>query len=43
MPLAQWWRILKAKLEGHYRYYGVSGNSRSVSRYQHWARRMGLC
>ena len=40
MPLAQWWRILKAKLEGHYRYYGVSGNARSVSHYQHWTRKM---
>ena len=39
-PLKQWWQTLKAKLEGHYRYYGVSGNSRSVSRYDYWSRRL---
>jgi len=39
MPIEQWWRTLKAKLEGHYRYYGVSGNSRSISRYDYWTRK----
>ena len=28
-----WWPILKAKLHGHYGYYGVSGNSRSISQF----------
>lgn len=28
-----WWPILAAKLRGHYQYYGVSGNMRSLRRY----------
>lgn len=24
--LRQWWEMLKVKIEGHYRYYGISGN-----------------
>lgn len=40
MPLPQWWRTLVAKLEGHYRYYGVSGNGRGISRYEHWTRKI---
>jgi hypothetical protein len=40
MPLPQWRRTLAAKLEGHYRYYGVSGNGRSISRYEHWTRKI---
>ena len=30
MPLREWWLILKAKLLGHQRYYGVSGNCARV-------------
>ena len=26
----EWWNILKAKLRGHYQYYGVSGNFRDI-------------
>jgi RNA-directed DNA polymerase len=26
-----WWKILKAKLRGHYQYYGVSENSESIA------------
>lgn len=29
----EWWSILKAKLKGHYQYYGVSGNIVSLRRY----------
>ena len=29
----EWWPILKAKLRGHYQYYGVSGNMASLRRY----------
>ena len=29
----KWWPILEAKLRGHYEYYGVSGNMRSVNRF----------
>ncbi len=33
--IADWWKICVAKLVGHYRYYGVSGNYKSVSQF-HW-------
>ena len=29
----EWWPILQAKLRGHYQYYGVSGNMRSLKRF----------
>lgn len=29
----EWWGILGAKMEGHYRYFGVSGNYRSVVKF----------
>lgn len=32
-PIKTWWPILAAKLRGHYQYYGVSGNLRSLKRY----------
>jgi RNA-directed DNA polymerase len=28
-----WWKILAAKLRGHYQYYGISGNYRAIARY----------
>lgn|GEM_PF-2613217 len=28
------WRILRQKLTGHFRYYGISGNMDSIKRYQ---------
>lgn len=33
VKLKDWWETLKAKLRGHYQYYGVSGNYRSICRY----------
>ncbi|EKD63656.1 MAG: hypothetical protein ACD_51C00236G0002 [uncultured bacterium] len=30
----EWWQVLKAKLTGHYRYYGVSGNFVMIRHYQ---------
>jgi RNA-directed DNA polymerase len=36
--IADWWKVFVAKLAGHYRYYGVSGNSKSISEY-HWKAR----
>ena len=30
MPLKDWWRIFAWKLRGHYAYFGVSGNLRSL-------------
>jgi group II intron reverse transcriptase/maturase len=34
MPLQELWKILRAKLTGHFRYYGVSGNFRSMAKYR---------
>jgi Group II intron, maturase-specific domain. len=33
--LKDWWQILKAKLTGHYNYFGISGNYRWISKF-HW-------
>ncbi len=32
-PMRQWWPILRAKLAGHMRYFGVSGNMPRLKRY----------
>jgi len=37
-----WWPTLQSKLQGHYQYYGVSGNSRAISRYGYIATRLVL-
>ena len=29
----EWWPVMQAKLRGHYQYYGVSGNMRSLQRF----------
>lgn len=31
--LKDWWQVLKAKLRGHYNYFGVSGNYRSLNKF----------
>ena len=33
LPVKEWWPVLKAKLVGHYQYYGVSGNMRGIARF----------
>ena len=33
LPTKEWWKTLKAKLRGHFEYYGVSGNYPSIKRY----------
>jgi len=33
IPAKEWWPVLAAKLRGHYQYYGVSGNTRSLQCY----------
>lgn len=38
----EWWPILKAKLTGHYQYYGISGNSRAIVRFYRLAVRLAL-
>lgn len=34
--LKDWWQILKAKLRGHYNYFGISGNYRWLNKFN-WA------
>jgi len=31
VKIEEWWKVLEAKLRGHYQYYGVSGNYASIS------------
>jgi hypothetical protein len=33
LPIRDQWKILSSKLQGHYAYYGISGNSRAISRF----------
>jgi len=33
MPLEDWWKKIRAKLFGHYNYYGISGNMRCLKQY----------
>jgi group II intron reverse transcriptase/maturase len=40
LPTKEWWQILKAKLRGHFEYYGVSGNFPSIKRYYSLALRL---
>jgi RNA-directed DNA polymerase len=42
IPLREIWRTLKAKLAGHFRYYGVSGNFRGIYRYWQEATRLTM-
>ena len=41
-PVKQWWSVLKAKLMGHYQYYGVSDNMRMLRRYYGIAIRLAM-
>lgn len=41
-PVKDWWPVLKAKLTGHYQYYGVSDNMRMLRRYYWVAIRLTL-
>lgn len=33
IKLKEWWKVMRAKLIGHYNYYGISGNYKSINRY----------
>lgn len=33
LPLKDWWKVLKAKLTGHYSYFGISGNMRCLRQF----------
>ena len=37
LPGRAFFQRLNARLRGHYNYYGVRGNSRSLNRFFHWA------
>jgi len=34
------WKVLVSKLQGHYNYYGISGNFKSIQGYYYQVRRM---
>jgi group II intron reverse transcriptase/maturase len=40
VKLSKWWPVLGLKLMGHYRYYGVSDNSRAISTFYYQTRRL---
>ena len=40
--LKDWWKVLKAKMAGHYNYFGVSGNMRCLRQFQWRANRLIL-
>jgi group II intron reverse transcriptase/maturase len=41
-PIADLWKLLKAKLRGHFQYYGVSGNFRALRQFENQVRRLAL-
>ena len=42
VELKEWWKILGLKLLGHYRYYGISGNFRSLQDFYHRVERLAF-
>ena len=42
LPLKEIWKTLKAKLTGHFQYYGVSGNHRGIKQFRHEATRLAM-
>jgi hypothetical protein len=40
VSLKEWWPVLRSKLNGHYRYYGVSGNMRELRAYYNRSMRL---
>ena len=39
-PVREQWEALSSKLRGHYAYYGITGNTRSIRLLRHWAERV---
>jgi len=39
-PIAEQHAMLRAKLRGHYGYYGITGNARALATFHHWVRRV---
>ena len=42
LKLSELWKVLAAKLRGHYQYYGISGNYRGIYRYYLCAKRIAF-
>ena len=42
LELDKWWKLLELKLIGHYRYYGMSGNIRSLKNFHHHVVRLAF-
>ena len=40
--LKDWWPTLRAKLRGHFQYYGISGNRRAIVRFHYETKRLVL-
>ncbi len=40
VEMAEWWAVLRQKMVGHYRYYGISGNYPALQRYYRLASKM---
>lgn len=38
-PVREQWQVLVSKLRGHYAYYGITGNSRSIHLFWRWVER----
>jgi hypothetical protein len=38
--LKEWWPTLRAKLRGHFQYYGISGNRRAIVRFHYETKRL---
>ena len=36
LPVAVQWAALQRKLQGHYAYYGITGNYRALARFYWW-------
>jgi group II intron reverse transcriptase/maturase len=36
----EWWKVLKRKIVGHYQYYGISGNLRSLQKFHYLTLRL---
>lgn len=42
IELKLWWKVLAQKLVGHYRYYGISGNTRELQKFYHKVKRLAF-
>jgi RNA-directed DNA polymerase len=41
-PIKEIWKTLRSKLRGHFQYYGVSGNFRTISSFEHMAKKLAF-